>query len=234
MRIAKTLVAILVAFSAASLAVVAASADDDSSSRAKARIEIHQLTTTYGWSIDAKEIDALMSIFVEGEPGVDEIYPVYDLSPLQIPGLEKVEGTTAIRGFLAFAVAAGEPWSFSSISNVDIEFTGPDTAVGGDYYIHDGWVPAELDSNGEVVRTYSQFNPGSYDLLCDPQYLVHKRYLGQHLYEFVKNDENEWKIHVFVSSPTYVSAGDVASVDQISPAKKPWHPMFDALGNCGP
>jgi hypothetical protein len=232
MRVAKTSVAILVVLSTVSLAPVAASAGDGSSSRNKARTEIQQLTTTYGWSIDSKDIDALMSIFVEGEPGVDEIYPVYDLSPLQIPGLEKVEGTTAIRGFLAFAVAAGEPWSFSSISNVDIEFTGSDTAAGGDYYIHDGWVPAELDSDGNVVRTYSQFNPASYDLLCDPQDLVHKRYVGQHLYEFVKNDEHEWKMHVFVSSPTYVSAGEVASVDQISPAKKPWHPMFDTLGDC--
>jgi len=157
---------------------------------------------------------------------------VYDLSPLQIPGLEKVEGTTAIRGFMQFAVLPGEPWSFSSIANVDVEFTGRRTAVGGDYYIHDGWVPAELDLDGEVVRTYSQFDPSTRDLLCDPQDLVYKRYNGQHLYDFVKNRRGEWKIHVFVSSPTFVSAGEVVSVDQISPAKKPWHPMFDAMADC--
>ena len=232
MRIARTSLAILIAFGAVSFTATAAGADDGDGWREKARMAIQQLTTTYGWAIDFKDIDSLMSIFVEGEPGVDEIYPVYDLSALQIPGLDKVEGTTAVRGFFQFAVAAGEPWSFSSISNVDVEFTGRETAVGGDYYIHDGWVPAELDGNGDVVRTYSQFNPASYDLLCDPQDLVHRHYNGQHLYEFVRNDQHEWKMRAFISSPTYVSPDEAVSVNQISPAKKPWHPMFDALGNC--
>jgi hypothetical protein len=230
MRIAKLSVAILIVCGAVTLAASAPSAD--LFSRIRARMEIQQLTTTYAWAIDSKDIDALMSIFVEGEPGVDDIYPVYDLSALGIPGLEKVEGTAAVRGFFEFAVAAGEPWSFSAISNVDVEFTGWRTAVGGDYYIHDGWVPAELDANGDIVRTYSQFNPFSYDLLCDPQDVVHRHYTGQHLYEFVKNNEHEWKIHVFISHPTAVSPDVPMSVDQISPAKKPWHPMFDALGNC--
>ncbi len=151
MRTSRTSVAILIAFSAVSFVASAASAQFFT--RTRARAEIADLTTTYAWAIDSKDIDALMSIFVEGEPGVDAIYPVYDLSALQIPGLDKVEGTTAIYGFMAFAVAAGEPWSFSSISNVDVDFTGWGTASGGDYYIHDGWGPAELDINGEVVRT---------------------------------------------------------------------------------
>jgi hypothetical protein len=214
---------------------VGAASADDSIKKVKWRMEIQQLTTTYGWAVDGKDgadLDALMSIFVEGEPDVDEIYPVYDISALQIPGLERVEGTAAIRNFMQFAVQPGEPWSFSSISNVDVEFTGSRTAVGGDYYIHEGWVPAEVDEEGNVVRTYSQFDPSTFDLLCDPQTLVRSPKNGQHRYEFVRNDDNQWKIRLFVSDPTFSGADEVVSIDQISPAKKPWHPMFDAMADC--
>jgi len=196
------------------------------------RMEVAQLTTTYAWAIDSKDLDALMSIFVEGEPGIDEIYPVYDISSLQIPGLELVEGTTAIREFMQYAVLPGEPWSFSSISNIEIMFNGDNTATGGDYYIHEGFVPVELDGAGDVIRKFSQFNPLTYDLLCDPDSLVRDYKEGQHLYEFIKTKGEGWKIHVFVSSPTFSAAGEVISVDQISPAKKPWHPMFDAMADC--
>ena len=196
------------------------------------RMEIEQLTTTYAWAIDNKDLDALMSIFIEGEPGVDKVWPIYDISALQIPGLERVEGTTAIRNFMRYAVINGEPWCFSSISNVNILFTGQKTATGGDYYIHEGFIPAEVDEDGNVVRTYSQFNPASYDLLCDPQTLVRQFREGQHLYDFIKNRRNSWKIQVMKSSPTFSAADEVISVNQISPAKKPWDPMFDAMADC--
>jgi len=168
---------------------------------------------------------------VEGEPGVDKVYPIYDISALQIPGLDRVEGTAAIKEFLEFAVFAGEPWSFSSISNVNIVFTGKNTAEGGDYYIHEGFVPAELDGD-EVSRTYFQFDPSTYDLLCDPDILVRRVKTGQHLYEFIKHGGNGWKIRVMSSSPTFSGADEIISIDQISPAKKPWHPMFDAMAVC--
>jgi hypothetical protein len=195
------------------------------------RMEIEQLTATYAWAIDSKDLGALMSIFVEGETS-DPVYPIYDLSPLQIPGLGLVEGTAAITGFMQYGVLPGEPWSFSSISNIEIEFTSDTTAIGGDYYIHEGWVPVELAGKSHVIeRKYSQFDSSSYDLLCDPQDLVRDYKEGQHLYEFIKVG-GEWKIHKFISSPTFSAASEIISVDQISPAKKPWHPMFDAMADC--
>ena len=196
------------------------------------RMEIEQLTTTYAWAIDNKDLDALMSIFVEGEPGVDPVWPIYDISALQIPGLERVEGTTAIREFMQFAVLPGEPWSFSSISNVEIMFNGDNSATGGDYYIHDGFVPVEVDGDGNIIRKFSQFVPSTYDLLCEPNTLVRDYKEGQHLYEFIKNKKMGWKIRVFNSSPTFSAASEVIDVGQISPAKKPWHPMFDAMADC--
>jgi hypothetical protein len=196
------------------------------------RMEIEQLTTTYAWAIDNKDLDALMSIFIKGEPGVDKVWPIYDISALQIPGLERVEGTTAIRNFMQYAVLPGEPWSFSSISNVNIAFTGPKTATGGDYYIHEGFIPAEVNGAGNVVRTYSQFVLSTYDLLCNPQTLVRQFREGQHLYDFIDNGKNGWKIHVMKSSPTFSAANEIIGVDQISIAKKPWNPMFDEMAVC--
>lgn len=222
-------------------------AQDRGFNRPGERMEIEQLTTTYAWAIDDKNLDALMSIFVEGEPPRapdtwypgdpgyvgDEVYPIYDISALQIPGLDRVEGTTAIRGFMEFAVIPGEPWAFSSISNVDILFTGDDTAEGGDYYIHDGYVPVKVAGKSHVIKKrYSQFDPSTYDLLCDPDTLVRSYKEGQHLYEFIRTADEEWKIHVFISSPTFSAEDVIISVDQISPAKKPWHPMFDAMADC--
>ena len=212
----------------------------------RAQTEITQLTTTYAWAIDNKDLDALMSIFVEGEPPRapdtwfpgdpgyegDDVYPIYDISALQIPGLDRVEGTTAIRGFMEFAVLPGEPFSSSHISNVNVVFNGKKTATGGDYYIHNGYVPVEIDGAGNVIRRYSQFDPSTYDLLCDPDTLVRAFKEGQHLYDFIYDRKNGWKIEVFISSPTYSAADEVISIDQISPAKKPWHPMYDAMADC--
>ena len=219
--------------------IAVAGGNDRKFNKSADRMEIEQLTTTYAWSIDDKNLDALMSIFVEGEPGVDEIYPIYDISALQIPGLERVEGTTAIRAFMQNAVIPGEPWAFSSISNVDIMFTGNKTATGGDYYIHDGFVPyGEYNTTDPVtgepitkVGMYSQFNPDTYSLLCEPDTLVRAYKEGQHLYDFVKVKDG-WKIHVMISSPTFSAPDEIISVNNISPAKKPWHPMFDAMAIC--
>lgn len=212
----------------------------------RAQMEITQLTTTYAWAIDNKDLDALMSIFVEGEPERapdtwypgdpgyegDDVYPIYDISALQIPGLDRVEGTTAIRGFMEFAVLPGEPFSSSHISNVNVIFNGKKTATGGDYYIHNGYVPVEIDGAGNVLRRYSQFVPATYDLLCDPDTLVRAFKEGQHLYDFIYDRKNGWKIEVFISSPTFSGADEVISADQISPAKIPWHPMFDDMADC--
>jgi hypothetical protein len=205
-----------------------------------ARMEIEQLTTTYAWSVDGKDINALMSIFVAGEPG-DPVYPVYDISALQIPGLTKVQGTTAITQFMQTSVIPAEPWAFSSISNVDIEFTGREpvtqreTARGGDYYTHDGYVPAEVDPAGVVLRTYSRFVPSTFDLLCyPPAKLVRRHRQGQHLYSFIKDDDGNWKVWKMVSSPTFAAKDEVILFSQISAARKPWDPMFDAIaqGHC--
>jgi hypothetical protein len=197
----------------------------------RAQMEITQLTTTYAWAIDNKDLDALMSIFVEGEPG-DAVYPIYDISALQIPGLDRVEGTTAIRGFMEFAVLPGEPFSSSHISNVNVIFNGKKTATGGDYYIHNGYVPVEIDGNGNVLRRYSQFVPTTYDLLCEPDTFVRAFKEGQHLYDFIYDPKNGWKIEVFISSPTFSGADEVIYADQISPAKIPWDPMFDDMADC--
>lgn len=235
-----SLLMLVALFTAVSVSAVLGIARDRGFNKPSARMEIGQLTTTYAWAVDSKDLDALMSIFVAGEPG-DPVYPIYDISTLGIPGLTKVEGTTAIRQFMQQAVIPGEPWAFSSISNIDIEFTGREpvthweTARGGDYYIHDGYVPAEVDPSGVVLRTYSQFAPSTYDLLCYPPANLVRRYKeGQHLYNFIKDGDGDWKIWKMVSSPTFAAKDDVILFSQISDAKKPWDPMFDAMaeGHC--
>lgn len=229
----RALAALIVLAAVTPLAVC--SAQDRGFDRPGERMEIEQLTTTYAWAIDNKDLGALMSIFVDGEPGVNDVYPIYDISALQIPGLERVEGTGAITWFMENAVIPGEPWAFSSISNVDITFTGEgDTAEGGDYYIHDGYVPVEVAGKSHVIkRRYSQFDPSTYDLLCDPDTLVRSYKEGQHLYEFIKVGDT-WKIHVMKSSPTFAAEDEIISIDQISPAKKPMDEMFCTMAGCCP
>jgi len=195
------------------------------------RVEIEQLTTTYAWAIDRKDTDALMNIFVKGEPGISEIFPVYDISSLNIPGLTRMEGVMAVRKFLDEAVIPAEAWTFSSISNVEISLEGNGRASGGDYYIHEGYIPAEVN-NGEVVRIYNQFMSDSYDLLCKPQHLVRSYKIGQHLYKFIKDSNGQWKIQEMLSSPLFSADNEIVDVQQISAAKKPWHQTFKAISNC--
>lgn len=195
------------------------------------RIEIEQLTTTYAWSIDRKDTDALLSIFIDGEPELSEIYPVYDISPLNIPGLDKMKGVTAVRKFLEEGVIPAEPWTFSSISNVEIKLEGKGKASGGDYYIHEGFIPAKI-VDGKVVKIYNQFNPDTYDLLCKPRHLVRSYKIGQHLYKFVKDANDRWKVQEMLSSPVFAAENEIISVAQISSAKKPWNNLFNEMADC--
>ena len=194
------------------------------------RSEIEALTTTYAWSIDKKDIDGLIALFIAGEPG-DELFPVYDISPLEIPGLSRVEGVSAIRRFLEEAVIPAEPWTFSSISNVKVHIDSDTSASGGDYYIHEGYIPAEVEQ-GQVVRIYNQFKPETHDLLCKPMLLVRSVKIGQHQYQFAKDSVGRWKIKEMLSSPVFAAKEEIIGIEQISPAKKPWHKMFDDLASC--
>jgi hypothetical protein len=66
----------LVAFMAMSAMVLIdiCSAQDRGFDRPSDRMEIEQLTTTYAWAIDNKDLGALMSIFIVGEPDENAIY----------------------------------------------------------------------------------------------------------------------------------------------------------------
>ncbi|HND15024.1 MAG TPA: nuclear transport factor 2 family protein [Pseudomonadales bacterium] len=100
-----------------------------------AEVEIARLATTYGWAVDAKDIDTLMTIFSEDAE--------YDLSAYAQP---PAKGKVAIRNVFLHGVFPSEKCSFSSISNVRVQISG-DQASGGDYFIHYGYNPQRSVGN---------------------------------------------------------------------------------------
>lgn len=168
-------------------------------------LEIAKLTTDYAYAVDHKDIDRMMGIWSQDA--------VYDLSNL---GFGSVEGYDAIKGFMLEVVLSGEPWCFSSISNIDVTFTGADTAEGFDYFIHNGYVPVEVDANGQVIRKYSQFDPETSDLLDGPTDLVKSYKEGLHVYKFIK-ENGEWKISWMQGQPLFSAEDELVSPEQITP-----------------
>lgn len=106
-----------------------------------AQMEIAQLTTTYAWAVDAKDIEKMMSIFSEDA--------VYDLSAYNLP---PAVGKAAIRNVFLYGVFPVEKCSFSSISNVAVDIAGR-AASGSDYFMHFGYNSKYAAPN---TRTYSE------------------------------------------------------------------------------
>jgi len=100
-----------------------------------AEAEIARLTSTYAWSVDAMDIDTLMTIFS------DDIE--YDLS---VYGYPNVQGWDNVKAFFLSSVFPANQCSFITISNIWSHVTGA-TATGGDYYVHTGINPYGLPAN---------------------------------------------------------------------------------------
>ena len=103
--------------------------------------EVGKLPITYAWAVDAKDIDAMMSIFSEDV--------VYDLSAYGYPS---VVGQAAVRNFFLYAVFPSEQCSFSSISNVTFELEG-NQGTGADYFVHWGYNNPRYPAN---TRYYAE------------------------------------------------------------------------------
>jgi ketosteroid isomerase-like protein len=102
------------------------------SSKLQAEAEIARLPVIYAWSVDAMDIDTLMTIFS------DDIE--YDLSAYGYPS---VIGKAKVKAFFLSSVFPAETCSFITLSNMWSDVTGRN-AIGGDYYVHLGINPRGL------------------------------------------------------------------------------------------
>jgi hypothetical protein len=169
--------------------------------RSKDRAEIEQLVKDYARGVDFKDTARWMSIWSTDA--------VYDLSNL---GFGMVQGREGLENFMNCVVFPGEPMCFSLISNIDITFTGGNTAVGTDYFIHEGYVPVPVGSG----QKFSQFFPSTWYLLenlldvgsgalpVSEFAFVRDHKEGQHQYEFVI-EKGKWKISYMKGLPLFSS-----------------------------
>jgi ketosteroid isomerase-like protein len=108
---------------------------DLSSQRTVAEAEIAKLPITYGWAVDAKDIDLLMTVFSQDI--------VYDLSAYGFPN---AVGWQQVRDLFSSAIFPFVECSFISISNIRSHVTG-NTATGADYFVHAGYNPVTQPPN---------------------------------------------------------------------------------------
>jgi SnoaL-like domain len=101
----------------------------------QAEAEIARLPVIYAWSIDAMDIDTLMTIFS------DDIE--YDLS---VYGLKSVIGKANVRALFISSVFTANQCSFITLSNMWSDVNGT-SATGGDYYLFTGFNPAGKTPN---------------------------------------------------------------------------------------
>lgn len=187
------------------LAISCGSDDTESDDRSIDRAEIEQLVKDYAWGVDFKDTDRWMGIWTSDA--------IYDLSNL---GFGTVQGHEALENFMNCLVFPGEPMCFSFISNIDITFTGGNTAVGTDYFIHEGYVPVDIATQ----KKFSQFFPSTWYLLenllevgtgplpADQFAFVWDHKEGQHQYEFVM-ENGKWKISYMKGLPLFSSTESV-------------------------
>jgi ketosteroid isomerase-like protein len=97
-----------------------------------AEAEIARLTSTYAWSVDAMDIDTLMTIFS------DDVE--YDLTTYY--GIS-IKGWQNVKNFFVNTVFPTNACSFIMISNIWSEVAGT-KANGGDYYLHTGYNPTGM------------------------------------------------------------------------------------------
>ncbi|MBM3133362.1 MAG: nuclear transport factor 2 family protein, partial [Chloroflexi bacterium] len=173
--------------------------------RSTDRAEIEQLVKDYAWGVDFKDTDRWMNIWSENA--------TYDLTNL---GFGMVQGHEALENFMNCVVFPGEPMCFSLISNIDITFTGGNTAVGIDYFIHEGYVPVPIGPG----QKFSQFFPSTWYLLenlldvgngplpANQFAFVRDHKEGQHQYEFVM-EKGKWKISYMKGLPLFSSSETV-------------------------